>query len=297
MSPIAPRMKRCESGAHREPTPVNFPGRTPNRPNDGSCGKRVSNQIWQVDPGKIVPNISPEAIFGVGGMDSEPMPLETNRQGHEAAVMFDFFGSSADIDIVADSSGEVHSNTWTTGTFGSTKIEGAKNAGDSSNQGANGSEAGDRAISARSAGAPIDKKHVSRENLSVADFIERYMSNMGGPPKDSTSNHSTRSADARPAGCNPSKTACLPKEADCLLGRGGLSNRHLGNKRYRTHGEEFKPYYVSCKKVLEKRALSQLLVEYVHAYGGRFLRKNTDGEWFEVDNRVARKKASQLLRE
>ena len=59
----------------------------------------------------------------------------------------------------------------------------------------------------------------------------------------------------------------------------------------------------------DKTAISQELVDAIHAAGGRFLKLNDDdnnnsssrnnkaSRWYEVDNTTARKKASQTLRE
>lgn len=46
-----------------------------------------------------------------------------------------------------------------------------------------------------------------------------------------------------------------------------------------------------------KTALSQQLVDYVHAQGGRFVAREDTDHWFEVDDATARRKASQTLRE
>eukprot|EP00568_Trieres_chinensis_P000260 CAMPEP_0183307666 /NCGR_PEP_ID=MMETSP0160_2-20130417/18660_1 /TAXON_ID=2839 ORGANISM="Odontella Sinensis, Strain Grunow 1884" /NCGR_SAMPLE_ID=MMETSP0160_2 /ASSEMBLY_ACC=CAM_ASM_000250 /LENGTH=337 /DNA_ID=CAMNT_0025471305 /DNA_START=35 /DNA_END=1048 /DNA_ORIENTATION=+ len=94
-----------------------------------------------------------------------------------------------------------------------------------------------------------------------------------------------------------SKVYCEPNDKDVLLGRGGLTNHHVGNKRYREEIEQLKPWYNSCKTKTEKKELSQLFMEYVHSYGGRFLEKDETGRWHLAENKRARKKASQALRE
>lgn len=88
-----------------------------------------------------------------------------------------------------------------------------------------------------------------------------------------------------------------PKQNDVLLGRGGRSNHHPGNKRYREEVKNLRTWYLSIgENKDEKTALSQCLVDYVHSYKGRFLEKDKNG-WYEVPNIVARRKASQALRE
>ncbi|CAB9506343.1 expressed unknown protein [Seminavis robusta] len=86
-------------------------------------------------------------------------------------------------------------------------------------------------------------------------------------------------------------------ENDVLLGRGGLSNKHPGNKRYRQEIENAKAVYRSASKD-EKTQWASLLVDYVKKYGGRFLEKDkATGQWYIVPDIVARRKAGQALRE
>ena len=88
-----------------------------------------------------------------------------------------------------------------------------------------------------------------------------------------------------------------PCDTDVLLGRGGRSNHHPGNKRYRDEVHNLQKWYKTSAKT-EKTDLSQCLVNYIHSYGGRFLKLDaTNGKWFIVTNIVARRKASQALRE
>jgi hypothetical protein len=87
-----------------------------------------------------------------------------------------------------------------------------------------------------------------------------------------------------------------PKPLDVLLGRGGRSNHHPGNKRYRDEVENLKEWYNNIDSKDSKTDLSQCLVNYVLSYGARFLEHDDQG-WYMVDNIVARRKASQALRE
>jgi len=90
----------------------------------------------------------------------------------------------------------------------------------------------------------------------------------------------------------------IPTENDILLGRGGKTNNHFGNKRYRDEVKKLKSAYTSCMTKQEKFNLSKIIVRRVSEYGGRFLKQvgNTD-RWYVVDEFNARKKASQALRE
>jgi hypothetical protein len=88
-----------------------------------------------------------------------------------------------------------------------------------------------------------------------------------------------------------------PTERDVLLGRGGRTNNHAGNKRYLEAKERIQERYMAASKQ-GKTVISQDLVNVVHAWGGRFLKMDTTTEqWYEADEIVARKKASQSLRE
>jgi hypothetical protein len=87
-----------------------------------------------------------------------------------------------------------------------------------------------------------------------------------------------------------------PKPLDILGGRGGRSNHHQGNKRYREEVENLKEWYNNIDSKDDKTELSQCLVDYVQSYGARFLEHDGHG-WYIVDNIVARRKASQALRE
>jgi len=93
------------------------------------------------------------------------------------------------------------------------------------------------------------------------------------------------------------KEYVTPTINDVLLGRGGRSNHHPGNKRYREEVRNLREWYLSIgENKDEKTSLSQCLVDYVYQYNGRFLEKDDIG-WYVVPNIVARRKASQALRE
>ncbi len=88
-----------------------------------------------------------------------------------------------------------------------------------------------------------------------------------------------------------------PTNDDVLLGRGGRSNHHSGNKRYRDEIIALQTLYRDASKD-GKTEISQLLVDRVRSYGGRFLKLDESvHRWYLVKNIVARRKASQALRE
>ena len=90
--------------------------------------------------------------------------------------------------------------------------------------------------------------------------------------------------------------ACDPTDEDVLFGRGGFTNTHPGNNRFRNQALELRPWYEQSTKE-EKYNISDLLVESVKIRGGRFLERGGDGLWHEVCGNGVRKKASQALRE
>uniref|UniRef100_A0A7S1GQ80 DUF6824 domain-containing protein n=1 Tax=Cyclophora tenuis TaxID=216820 RepID=A0A7S1GQ80_CYCTE len=88
------------------------------------------------------------------------------------------------------------------------------------------------------------------------------------------------------------------REWDVLCGRGGKSNHHSGNKRYRQVVSEMKNKYRGTSAKTDKTALSRAIVDYVNGYGGRFMKKNSKtGKWILLTSAEARKKTSQALRE
>jgi len=88
-----------------------------------------------------------------------------------------------------------------------------------------------------------------------------------------------------------------PNDNDVLLGRGGRTNNHPGNKKYLEAKDTMQARYLAADKN-EKTPISQELVDIVKGWGGRFLKQDTTtNQWYEIDNLQARKKCSQTLRE
>jgi len=86
-------------------------------------------------------------------------------------------------------------------------------------------------------------------------------------------------------------------EWDVLCGRGGRSNHHPGNKRYRHVVSEMKQMYRTTEAKNMKTDLSRAIVEHVCNYGGRFIKKDKTGRYYVLTKAEARKKTSQALRE
>lgn len=88
------------------------------------------------------------------------------------------------------------------------------------------------------------------------------------------------------------------REWDVLCGRGGRSNHHGGNKRYRHVISEMKMMYRTTEAKAVKTDLSRAIVEHVCNYGGRFIKRDEEsGRYFVLTKAEARKKTSQALRE
>lgn len=84
---------------------------------------------------------------------------------------------------------------------------------------------------------------------------------------------------------------------DVLCGRGGATNVHPGNKRFRAIVAHYMPNYLAARKK-EKSIIARQIVDQIKKQGGRFL-KRSDGNdtWTEVSDKKATEKTSQALRE
>jgi hypothetical protein len=85
---------------------------------------------------------------------------------------------------------------------------------------------------------------------------------------------------------------------DVLCGRGGRSNHHTGNKRYRQVVGHMKYAYQQCPAKTLKTDLSRAIVEHCCSYGARFVKQDeAAGKYYVLTKAEARKKTSQALRE
>jgi hypothetical protein len=83
---------------------------------------------------------------------------------------------------------------------------------------------------------------------------------------------------------------------DVLCGRGGHTNTHEGNIRFRAVISSHQPKYLAAKK-REKEGIARDIVDIIQGRGGRFLQKGESGAWEQVDDKKAVLKSSQALRE
>jgi hypothetical protein len=110
--------------------------------------------------------------------------------------------------------------------------------------------------------------------------------------------HHAQQLPARVAGPVAADSEIQVSLQDVLFGRGGQTNRHIGNLRYRDIIALHRADYVRASKV-EKPNVARRIVKAIRTgkNPGRFLRKGDDGKWQEVSDKEAAWKASQALRE
>jgi len=83
---------------------------------------------------------------------------------------------------------------------------------------------------------------------------------------------------------------------DVLLGRGGQTNKHSGNKNYRAIVASHQQEYLNARKK-DKVVIARRIVKIVQDQGGRFLKQDAAGQWVAVTDKRAQEKTSQALRE
>lgn len=78
-------------------------------------------------------------------------------------------------------------------------------------------------------------------------------------------------------------------EFDVLSGRGGGTNVHPGNRDFRDLINKYRTIYLKAKKN-DKPAISRAIVKQIRSKGGRFLKKEKGGLYFEIGDAQAREK-------
>ncbi|CAJ1942534.1 unnamed protein product [Cylindrotheca closterium] len=89
-----------------------------------------------------------------------------------------------------------------------------------------------------------------------------------------------------------------PTVHDVLFGRGGMTNGHPGNRRFRDIIALHRPDYIRASK-MDKPKVARRIVRAIRLGNppGRFLKKGDDNKWYDVGDRCAAEKTSQGLRE
>jgi hypothetical protein len=88
------------------------------------------------------------------------------------------------------------------------------------------------------------------------------------------------------------------RDVDYLVGRGGHNTRHPGNQAYLDQKDSLQESYTNAKTRSDKHQISKELVHWVHARGGRFLKRDSaTRKWYILPNDIAYKQARQKLTE
>lgn len=98
---------------------------------------------------------------------------------------------------------------------------------------------------------------------------------------------------------NARRTPAFSPTTDILCGRGGLTNHHKGNKRFRDIVTLHRPDYVRAAKI-QKPSVARVIVRAIRNGDppGRFLKKDKKtGLWYDIGDKRAAEKTSQALRE
>lgn len=84
---------------------------------------------------------------------------------------------------------------------------------------------------------------------------------------------------------------------DVLCGRGGATNNHDGNRRFRSTVSDHQAEYLGARKK-DKALIAHRIVRIIRERGGQFLRRDeASGQWVDVGDKKAAEKTSQALRE
>ena len=94
----------------------------------------------------------------------------------------------------------------------------------------------------------------------------------------------------------PMEGITTPSESDVLCARGGAALKHSGNLNYRELVRRQQPLYATCLKS-DKIKISRSIVAAIREEGGRFLKQDKKGTWFDIGDKAAIEKTSQALRE
>lgn len=91
------------------------------------------------------------------------------------------------------------------------------------------------------------------------------------------------------------------KPVDVMMGRGGHNQSNKGNVWFLKRRLKYQPQYSSVSKTDKKKYSLALVRDVQEKIGGRFVQKIAKGKnkgmYYEISDKLARKKASQALRE
>ncbi len=142
---------------------------------------------------------------------------------------------------------------------------------------------------------PVTVKVVEEEN-QVPDTLDLLLNTPLARTNDDFARKYPEKIEMTPPSDEP---IVNPAMNDILFGRGGLTNHHPGNKRYRQIVNDHKLDYIHAAKMTKPRVARRIVHALRHANNpARFLRKSSKGGfWHDVGDKVASEKTSQALRE
>lgn len=145
----------------------------------------------------------------------------------------------------------------------------------------------------------LNQQHQGEENLPISSSLgDLGPSDQQLALDDPTSQLALQSAAMLAVDPILAQQEVTVTDNDVLFGRGGHTNKHPGNLRYRDMINTYRPSYVSAQKI-EKPNVARQVVKAMKEGDNpvRFLRKGEDNKWYEVSDKEAAWKSSQALRE
>ncbi|CAB9519758.1 Nitrilase family, member 2 [Seminavis robusta] len=90
-----------------------------------------------------------------------------------------------------------------------------------------------------------------------------------------------------------------PGKYDVICARGSTAANHVGNLRFREIIRQSLPQYNAAKTKLEKSLIVTSIVDSVRDYSpdGGFVKQDSNGEWYDVGDALAREKIGQSIRD
>jgi len=94
-----------------------------------------------------------------------------------------------------------------------------------------------------------------------------------------------------------SSSLIVLQDYDIVCGRGGLANKHPGNRLLRRICNENRELYQCSMNPVYKQCLILSIFTAIQQNGGSFLTRTKHGSWEEISDKKAKEKTAQLLRE
>jgi len=140
---------------------------------------------------------------------------------------------------------------------------------------------------------------LSADSIIPASMNAKKVTNSAKKIKKGTDEESESPTESLPANAVDKDGNVLVTDHDILCGRGGLTNHHKGNKRFRDIVALHRPDYVRAPKI-QKPSVARVIVRAIRNGDppGRFLKKDSaTGKWYDIGDKKAAEKTSQALRE